>query len=293
MNVLEFTLLVALGGLLAGFLGALTGLGGGVVIVPLLTAVFGIDIHYAIGASLVSVIATSSGAAAAYVREGYSNVRVGMFLEIATTVGALSGAFLATMRYANGEAVIRPNALAVVFGAVLLVSAYLSSRPRADEEAGGAPDALARRLRLDASYPTPQGPRHYHVQRVPLGFALMFLAGVLSGLLGIGSGAFKVLAMDRAMRLPFKVSTTTSNFMIGVTAAASAGVYLGHGYIAPGVAMPVMLGVLLGSLLGTRVLVRAGTGALRLVFGAVIVALGAQMIYKGLTGGFPDVAAGH
>jgi uncharacterized membrane protein YfcA len=277
MSALEFTLLVLLGGVAAGFLGSLTGLGGGVVIVPLLTALFGIDIHYAIGASLVSVIATSSGAAAAYVREGYSNVRVGMFLEIATTIGALTGAFV-------GSA-IPPDYLAIVFGVVLLVSAYLSSRARSDEE-GGPPDPIAARLRLDASYPTPQGRQHYHVQRVPLGFVLMYVAGVLSGLLGIGSGAFKVLAMDRAMRLPFKVSTTTSNFMIGVTAAASAGVYLQHNYIRPTVAMPVMLGVLAGSLLGTRVLVVARVKVLRLVFGAVIVALAIQMIYKGLTGGF-------
>jgi uncharacterized membrane protein YfcA len=278
MSALEFTLLVALGGLLAGFLGSLTGLGGGVVIVPLLTGLFHIDIHYAIGASLVSVIATSSGAAAAYVREGYSNVRVGMFLEIATTLGALTGALV-------GSA-ISPGALAVVFGVVLLVSAYLSTRAKSDAEAGGPPDPIAARLRLDASYPTPQGRQHYHVQRVPLGFVLMYVAGVISGLLGIGSGAFKVLAMDRAMRLPFKVSTTTSNFMIGVTAAASAGVYLGHNYIRPTVAMPVMLGVLAGSLLGTRVLVVARVKVLRLVFGAVIVALAAQMIYNGLTGGF-------
>ncbi len=284
MNVLEFTLFVGLGGLAAGFLGALTGLGGGVVIVPLLTIAFGVDIHYAIGASLVSVIATSSGAAAAYVKEGYSNVRAGMVLEIATTVGALSGALLA--------AIVPANAIAVVFGVVLTVSALLSSRSRAEEEGGGPTDPIAQRLRLDASYPTPRGPQHYHVRHLPLGFVLMYVAGVLSGLLGIGSGAFKVLAMDRVMRLPFKVSTTTSNFMIGVTAAASAGVYLRRGYIAPGVAMPVMLGVLLGSLLGTRVLVRAGTRALRLVFGAVILVLAAQMIYKGLTGGFADVPTG-
>jgi uncharacterized membrane protein YfcA len=285
MNVLEFTLFVGLGGLLAGFLGALTGLGGGVVIVPLLTGLFGVDLRYAIGASLVSVIATSSGAAAAYVREGYSNVRVGMFLEIATTIGALAGAFLAVA--------VPADAIAVIFGVVLLVSAFLSSRPRADEGAGGAPDPLATRLRLDSSYPTPAGPRHYHARRVPLGFLLMFVAGALSGLLGIGSGAFKVLAMDRAMRLPFKVSTTTSNFMIGVTAAASAGVYLRRGYITPGITMPVMLGVLLGSLLGTRALVRARVPALRLVFGAVILALAVQMIYKGLTRGFADVPAGQ
>jgi uncharacterized membrane protein YfcA len=278
VTALEFSLLVLLGGLLAGFLGALTGLGGGVVIVPLLTGLFGIDIHYAIGASLVSVIATSSGAAAAYVREGYSNVRVGMFLEIATTVGALTGAYV-------GSA-IPPDYLAIVFGVVLLVSAYLSTRPRSDEGTGGPPDPIAARLRLDASYPTAEGRQRYHVQRVPLGFALMYIAGVLSGLLGIGSGAFKVLAMDRAMRLPFKVSTTTSNFMIGVTAAASAGVYLGHNYIRPTVAMPVMLGVLAGSLLGTRVLVVARVKVLRVVFGVVIVVLAAQMIYKGLTGGF-------
>jgi uncharacterized membrane protein YfcA len=285
LNVLEFTLFVGLGALLAGFLGALTGLGGGVVIVPLLTVGFGVNIRYAIGASLVSVIATSSGAAAAYVKEGYSNVRVGMFLEIGTTLGALAGAFLAT--------VVPANALAIVFGVVLLASAFLSARARGETEVGGPPDRLAARLRLDASYPTPKGPQHYHVQRVPLGFVLMVLAGLLSGLLGIGSGAFKVLAMDRAMRLPFKVSTTTSNFMIGVTAAASAGIYLSRGYIAPAVAMPVMLGVLAGSLLGTRVLMRAHPRALRLVFAVVIVLLAAQMIYKGIIGEMKDVPAGH
>jgi uncharacterized membrane protein YfcA len=277
VNVLEFTGLVWLGSLAAGFLGSLTGLGGGVVIVPLLALVFGVDLRYAIGASLVSVIATSSGAAAAYVREGYSNIRVGMFLEIATSVGALIGASLATLAPAE--------AISVVFGIVLLVSAFLSGRPRPKTTTSEAPDLLATRLRMDGSFPTPEGPRAYHVRRIPLGFGLMILAGVLSGLLGIGSGAFKVLAMDQVMRLPFKVSTTTSNFMIGVTAAASAGVYLNRGYILPGVAMPVMLGVLLGSLAGTRVLVTARTGVLRIVFALVIVALGIEMIYKGLTGG--------
>jgi uncharacterized protein len=276
MSILLFTLLVWLGAVLAGFLGALTGLGGGVVIVPLLVIGFGVDMRYAIGASLVSVIATSSGAAAAYVKEGYSNIRVGMFLEIATTFGALCGAYLA--------ASLPGYTIAVVFGVILLVSAYLSSRPRKEELASGPPDRLATRLRLDGSYPTPQGPRKYNVHHIPLGFGLMFVAGILSGLLGIGSGAFKVLAMDQAMRIPFKVSTTTSNFMIGVTAAASAGIYLNRGYIDPGLSMPVMLGVLLGSLLGARILVRASTPALRLIFTLVILALGVEMIYKGLTG---------
>lgn len=276
MNILEFTLVVGFGSLLAGFLGALTGLGGGVVIVPLLTLALGVDIRYAIGASLVSVIATSSGAAAAYVKEGYTNLRVGMFLEIATTLGALVGAFLASK--------LPTSFVAVVFGVVLLYSGFLSSRSQHDHAPIAQPDPLATRLRLDSSYPTAEGQQTYHVQNVPTGFSLMFVAGILSGLLGIGSGAVKVLAMDQAMMLPFKVSTTTSNFMIGVTAAAGAGVYLGRGYIDPGLAMPVMLGVLLGSVLGARTLVRAKPRILRQIFSGVILLLGIQMIYNGLTG---------
>jgi uncharacterized membrane protein YfcA len=277
MNILEFTILVALVALAAGFLGSLTGLGGGVVIVPLLTTVFKVDLHYAIGASLVSVIATSSGAAAAYVKEGFSNIRVGMFLEVATTLGALGGAVLATH--------IPAGTIAIIFGVALLFSAYFSSRRHDEAPADGELDRLATLLRMDGSYPSLAGPRAYHVRRVPLGFALMMLAGLLSGLLGIGSGAFKVLAMDQAMRMPFKVSTTTSNFMIGVTAAASAGVYLNRGYIDPGLSMPVMLGVLVGSFLGTRVLVATRAKTLRMVFAIVIVVLACEMIYSGLGGG--------
>jgi len=276
LNVLEITVLIVLASFLAGLLGSLTGLGGGVVIVPLLTLVFHADIRYAIGASLVSVIATSSGAAAAYVREGYSNIRIGMFLEIATTVGALFGAYAAAQ--------VSTDLIAIIFGLVLIYSAYVSSRDRPESAASNERNRLATLLRLDASYPTPEGPQSYHVQGVPSGFSLMFIAGVLSGLLGIGSGAVKVLAMDQAMRLPFKVSTTTSNFMIGVTAAASAGVYLNRGYVDPGLAMPVVLGVLMGSLLGTRLLMRAHTRILRLVFACVIGVLAIEMIYNGITG---------
>jgi uncharacterized protein len=278
LNTVEFTALVWVGSLLAGFLGALTGLGGGVVIVPLLTLVFHVDIRYAIGAALVSVIATSSGAAAAYVREGYSNIRVGMFLEIATTVGALAGAWIAVRLHAS--------VIAIIFGVVLIYSAYASIRqkPQATEDLG--PDRIATWLRMDSSYPTEHGFESYHVRGVPLGFALMFVAGLLSGLLGIGSGAVKVLAMDKAMKLPFKVSTTTSNFMIGVTAAASAGIYLSRGYIDPGLAMPVMLGVLLGSLIGARILAGAQVPVLRVVFSTVIGALAIEMIYGGATGRF-------
>src|ERR1700734_2864106 len=243
MTILEFTVLVAIVSCVAGLLGSLTGLGGGVVLVPLLTIFFHVDIRYAIGASLVSVIATSSGAAAAYVREGFSNIRIGMFLEIATTLGALFGAWLTTR--------VPTHSIGFIFGLVLLYSAYASIKKRR-EEISQTPDPLALRLKLKGSFPTAPGvQQEYIAQRVPAGFGLMTIAGTLSGLLGIGSGAVKVIAMDQPMRLPFKVSTTTSNFMIGVTAAASAGLYLHSGYIAPALAFPVMLGVLLGSLIGS------------------------------------------
>jgi len=217
MNTLYFSLAICATSILAGFLGALTGLGGGVVIVPVLCLLFKIDLHYAIGASLISVIATSSGAAAAYVRDGYSNIRIGMFLEVATTLGALLGAYLV--------AKVSADWIGIVFGAVLLYSAWASLHhvdpvaPNNREE-----NALAARLNLRGSYPVHGSRERYSADHVPAGFGIMFVAGTLSGLLGIGSGPVKVLAMDQVMRLPFKVSTTTSNFMIGVTAAASAGV---------------------------------------------------------------------
>jgi uncharacterized membrane protein YfcA len=276
MSTIVFSALLFITSIAAGFLGALTGLGGGVVIVPVLALLFRVDIRYAIGASLVSVIATSSGAAVAYVREGLSNIRIGMFLEVATTLGALLGAYL--------TAKISSHWIAIVFGAVLLYSAAASFRNRSSETAGTPPNALATKLDLSGSYPTQDGIETYTAQRVPLGFGIMFGAGTLSGLLGIGSGAVKVLAMDQAMGLPFKVSTTTSNFMIGVTAAASAGIYLSRGYIDPAIAMPVMLGVLAGSLLGTRLLVKTRVATLKSLFALVIVVLGCEMIYSGITG---------
>jgi uncharacterized protein len=275
MNELWFAVILCLSSLGAGLLGALSGLGGGVVIVPLLTIVFHVDIHYAIGASLVSVIATSSGAAAAYVREGFSNIRVGMFLEIATTLGALVGAWLTTR--------VPTQAIGIIFGLVLLYSAY-SSLSKRHEDITETPDPLALRLKLRGEMPTTDGTQAYVAQRVPAGFGLMWVAGALSGLLGIGSGAVKVIAMDQAMRLPFKVSTTTSNFMIGVTAAASAGLYWRSGYMAPSLVMPVMLGVLAGSLLGSKLLVRAQVRTLKIVFSLVIVALGIEMIVKSVKG---------
>jgi uncharacterized membrane protein YfcA len=241
-----------------------------------LALVFGVDMRYAIGASLISVIATSSGAAAAYVKEGYANIRIGMFLEVATTAGAVAGAVLA--------AYVSTHAIAVVFGLVLLYSAYSSWRMPDQLEPEKTPDPIAARWHLGGSYPGPSGDCAYTVTHVPAGFGMMFIAGILSGLLGIGSGAVKVLAMDQIMRIPFKVSTTTSNFMIGVTAAASAGIYFGRGYIVPALAMPVMLGVGLGALAGTRVLVRARVGALRIAFSVIVAGLAAEMIYNGFAG---------
>jgi uncharacterized protein len=278
MPLALFTSLVFAGSLAAGLLGAMTGLGGGVVLVPLLTLAFHVDIRYAIGASLISVIATSSGSAAAYVREGFSNIRIGMFLEVATTLGAIFGAFLATR--------IPTHTLAIVFGLVLLYSAWLSWQQTHHPETAPHPkNPWSDRLRMSSSYPDGNGgQRDYTVDRIPAGFATMFGAGTLSGLLGIGSGAVKVLAMDRIMRIPFKVSTTTSNFMIGVTAAASAGIYLQRGYINPGLAFPVMIGVLAGSLLGAKLLVKARVSLLRTIFTFVILALGVEMIVNGWLG---------
>jgi uncharacterized membrane protein YfcA len=277
MTLSIFTGLLFFGSLTAGLLGALTGLGGGVVLVPLLTVFFHVDIRYAIGVSLISVIATSSGAAAAYVREGFSSVRIGMFLEVATTLGAILGAYLAT--------VVHTQALAIIFGLVLIYSAVVSWQQKKDP--APEPQGHSRwsdKLELSGSYPGRDGkPCKYEVENIPGGFGLMFVAGTLSGLLGIGSGAVKVLAMDRVMKVPFKVSTTTSNFMIGVTAAASAGIYLHRGLVAPGLAFPVMLGVLSGSLMGARYLVRARTAVLRSVFTLVVLALGVEMIVNGVT----------
>jgi uncharacterized membrane protein YfcA len=276
MPILELTVLVCLGSLLTGLLGSLTGLGGGAIIVPMLVLGFGVDIRYAMGASLVSVIATSSGAAATYVREGFSNIRIGMFLEIATAGGAIVGASLVHQ--------LPTNYIAMVFGAVLILSAFLSLNPPHESALAEQPDRMAVILNLDSSYPTVSGPKAYCVRNVPAGFASMFGAGILSGLLGIGSGAFKVLAMDHVMRLPFKVSATTSNFMIGVTAAAGAGIYLRDGFVAPGLAMPVIVGTLLGSVAGTHVLLKSDVKWLRVIFSIVIMVLGVEMIYGGITG---------
>ncbi|RFM27707.1 sulfite exporter TauE/SafE family protein [Deminuibacter soli] len=276
MSLLLFTLVILLASYVAGLLGAITGLGGGVIIIPVFTLALHIDLRYAIGTSLVTAIATSSGSAIAYVKEGISNIRVGMFLEIATTTGAICGAALAMY--------IPTYIIAIIFGVVLLATVLLSLRKHAASDTGdNTPNKLAARLRLNSTYPAANGQQiPYTVHRVPGGFFMMLIAGTISGLLGIGSGALKVVAMDTMMKLPFKVSTTTSNFMIGVTAAASAVVYFQRGYIDPGLSMPVVLGVLAGAFTGTRVLTRVSTQSLKIVFAIVVGLLSLQMIYNGV-----------
>lgn len=261
----------------AGLLGSLVGLGGGVLIVPLLTLVFGFPIYFAIGASIISVIATSSGAAAAYVRDHITNMRVGMFLEIGTTLGAISGAFLAGF--------LAPMLLSIVFGIILLISAAPLVFELGEElPQGVVNDRWAQWLSLASTYPDKRLRREipYQVTRTPLGLLMMYIAGLISGLLGIGSGTFKVLALDVAMRLPMKVSTTTSNFMIGVTAAASAGIYFSRGDIPPLIAAPVALGILIGALAGARLLTRLSNKVLRVIFLVVIIVAAVEMVLHGL-----------
>lgn len=272
MSILTFTLILLVGAYLAGLAGSLTGLGGGVVIIPLLTLGFHIDIRYAIGAALVASIATSSGSASAYVKEGITNIRLGMFLEIATTIGAVIGASIAIL--------MPTNIIAIIFGCVLIFSAAMTLRKKHDQE-GFTGSKAAETFKLNGSYPTNEGIVHYKLTNVFKGFSIMSLAGVLSGLLGIGSGALKVLAMDTAMKTPFKVSTTTSNFMIGVTAAASAVVYLQRGYIDPGIAFPVIIGVLCGAFTGTKLLRKMDVKLLRLIFSIAITFVAINMMYNG------------
>ncbi len=276
MSILLFSVLLLLFSILAGVLGALTGLGGGVVIIPVLVLLFHVDIHYAMGASLITVITTSSGAAAAYLRDGYTNLRIGMFLEVAAVIGALIGASLVYF--------VSKIWLTFIFSLVLFLSAYMTIRRHEESEQYNSSHPLAVKLQLDSTYPTNDGIQAYHVQHALLGFIVMGFAGLLSGLLGIGAGILKVLAMDQTLRLPYKVSTTTSNFMIGITAAASAGIYFVNGYIMPAITFPVMLGVIIGSYSGAKLIFYLHARILRIIFSIVISLIGLQMLYQTIMG---------
>jgi uncharacterized membrane protein YfcA len=278
MSPLLLALVTLLISLIAGFLGSLLGLGGGIIIVPVLTLFLGVDIHYAIGASIVSVIATSSGAAAAYVRERLVNLRLAMFLEIATTSGAVCGAVLAK--------VIAVRVLFLIFGLALGVSAVQMFRRRHERVEPVPPSRIADRLRLHGAYFDPALGKsvEYRVAHPLLGFALMLIAGAVSGLLGIGSGVLKVPSMDLAMRLPIKASSATSNFMIGVTAAASAGVYFARGDIDPYIAAPVAIGVLLGAFAGSRLLGSIESRVIRMLFVLALGWISVEMLIRGVRG---------
>lgn len=276
MTLLTFSILLLICSFLAGMLGALTGLGGGIIVIAVLVIFFKIDLHFAMGASLICVIATSSGAAAAYLREGYTNLRIGIYLEVAAVLGALIGALLIS--------VVPKSFLAIMLSIVLFISSYLTLKRREDLDHYPAAHPWANYFQLNGSYPHHGLQKPYRVQNAPLGLIIMWIGGLLSGLLGIGSGSLKVLAMDQALRLPYKVATTTSNFMIGITAATSAGIYFANGYINPAITFPVVLGVFMGSFLAARLLHKIKIQSLRRIFSIVICAIALQMIYQTITG---------
>ena len=276
MTPLLFSLVVLAASFAAGLLGSLLGLGGGIIVVPVLTLLLGIDIHYAIGASIICVIATSSGSAASYVEKHMTNLRVAMLLEVATAIGAVSGAFLA--------GALPPRWLHVLFGLILGYTAWAMSRKRKVALEPPPPDPWADRLQLHGQFFDQLAGREvfYRVARVKVGLAVSYFAGIISGLLGVGGGVLKVPVMNLSMGIPLKVSTATSNFMIGVTAAASAAVYFMRGDILPFVAAPVAAGVLLGARTGSRMMGRMNTAVIRMIFVVVLVWTAVQMLLKGV-----------
>ncbi len=271
-------LILFFGAIAAGLVGSLTGLGGGIIIIPLLTLGFGVPMHYAIGASLISVIGTSSGAAAAFVKEGFTNVRIGMFLEIATTAGAIGGALISGL--------LDANTIGIIFAAILILTVLLNLRDKPDHQEPLIAGSLEDKLQLHGTFPDNGVIKKYAARNTVSGFLMMSVAGVMSGLLGIGSGALKVLAMDNMMKLPFKVSTTTSNFMIGVTAVASSLIYFQRGEIIPVIAAPVLVGVVAGSYIGSKTLMVSKTKKLKIIFAVVVSVLSAYMMYNGISQNF-------
>lgn len=271
-------IILFLGAVSAGLLGSLTGLGGGVIIIPLLTLGFGVPMHFAIGASLISVIGTSSGAAVAFVKEGFTNMRIGMFLEIATTIGAIVGALVSGM--------LNPNTIGIIFASILLLTVILNLKGKPDHQEPLIKGSLEEKLKLYGTFPDKGVIKSYSARNTVSGFFMMIFAGAMSGLLGIGSGALKVLAMDNMMKLPFKVSTTTSNFMIGVTAVASSLIYFQRGEIIPYVAAPVLIGIVVGSFIGSKTLMVSKTKKLKTFFAIVITFLSLYMMYNGIANNF-------
>ncbi len=272
--MISYTIIILIGALLAGFVGALTGLGGGIIIIPLLTLGLGYDMNYAIGAALVSVVATSTGAATAYIKEGVSNMKIAMYLLVATTIGAIIGALIG----ANAPT----SVLSITFGLILCFTAVMSFVKKGDNIVVPKDDSPAAKWQLQGVFSDKGKEIHYEATNIWSGFFMMLFAGIMSGLLGIGSGVLKVIAMDNFMKLPFKVSTTTSVLMIGVTAIASAVIYLQKGYIVPDIAAPVLLGVICGAKIGSKVLPKINTILLKKIFAVIVTIVAIQMIYRGL-----------
>ena len=271
-------MILFLGAVSAGLMGSLTGLGGGVIIIPLLTLGFGVPMHYAIGASLISVIGTSSGAAVAFVKEGFTNMRIGMFLEIATTLGAIVGALVSGF--------LNPNTIGIIFASLLIITVILNLKGKPDHQEPVIEGSLEHKLKLYGTFPDKGVVKSYSARNTVPGFLMMAFAGAMSGLLGIGSGALKVLAMDNFMKLPFKVSTTTSNFMIGVTAVAGSLIYFQRGEIVPAIVAPVLIGVIFGSFIGSKTLMVSKTKKLKVVFAVVTTVLSIYMMYNGVNNNF-------
>ncbi len=286
IGIFEYLLGMFLISIFAGLIGSLVGVGGGILVVPALTLIFGVPIQYAAGASIVSVIATSSGSATAYVRDRITNLRIGMFLEIGSATGAILGAVTTFFLVKSGYSWL----LFLAFGLILFLAAYATAvrtrmeRRDAIERVNRTPNKFATRLKLSGEYEDKvlKTTVPYVADSVPAGFAVMACAGLMAGLLGVGGGVLKVIGMDSFMKLPFKVSTTTSNFMIGVTAAASTAIFYIGGFINPILAAPVAIGVVVGSFVGAKVLVRAKTVSLRWLFVVALIAIGIEMIYQGL-----------
>ena len=275
MSLLVFAISLTGFSILAGLLGALTGLGGGIIVIPVIVLVFHLPIHYAMGASLISVIATSSSAGVSYLRQGYPNLRIGMLLEVTAVTGAIIGAGLVT--------VFPKKILMILFSALLFFSAYLTLKRREESERYNKSHPWATFFKLDNLHPAQLDVAPYYVQQVPQALFLLAIAGLLSGLLGIGSGTMKVLAMDHSLKLPYKVATSTSNFMIGLTAAASAGIYFLQGYIQPVIVFPVLIGVTIGAFFGTKLMSHLHTYYLRIIFSIAICFISAQMFYNAVT----------
>jgi uncharacterized membrane protein YfcA len=278
MSLVEFTAWMLVTGVLAGAVGSVLGLGGGIIVTPVLTMIFGVDIKYAIGASIIAVIATSSGATIAFLKDDLLNLRVAMFLEIFTTIGALVGAILAGL--------FNSTFLFLLYGCLLVFQTYnMIKKLRAGNEFEkvAKDDPLAKKFQLNSSYydKATNSEIDYQVEKIPLGATIMLGAGLASGLLGIGSGAFKVMAMDGAMKMPLKPSSATSNLMMGVTAAASATVYFFNGSINPSIAVPLALGIIVGSTIGSRVMSKLPARTLRMIFVPVLGLVALQMLLRG------------